>query len=60
MKSYTCPSCKEIDREIYDIIKEYILAHPSANVLEVAEVLKLKPTLILKYVEEGSFTIKAL
>ena len=53
----TCESCKEIDKEIYEKIKDYLNKYPNSNTIQVAEGLGIKASLILKYVEDGDFVL---
>lgn len=52
-----CSNCKQLDREIFEKIKSYLIEYPHSNCIQVAEGLGLKASLILKYVEDGELVI---
>ncbi len=52
-----CDNCKELDKEIFEKIKAYLLQYPNSNAIQVAEGLGIKASLILKYVEDGDLVI---
>ncbi|MCR4720377.1 MAG: hypothetical protein K5655_01490 [Lachnospiraceae bacterium] len=53
----TCENCKEIDKEIFEKIKNYLVEYPNSNTIQVAEGLGIRASLILKYVDDGDLVV---
>lgn len=52
-----CEKCAQLDREIYEKIKDYLTTYPNSNCVQVAEGLGIKASLVLKYVDDGELVI---
>ncbi|MCR5829513.1 MAG: hypothetical protein K6F93_04075 [Lachnospiraceae bacterium] len=58
-RTYTsvCEDCKEIDREIFEKIKDYLTRYPNSNAMQVAEGLGIRASLVLRYIDDGDLVI---
>lgn len=56
-KGYCCDACKKIDEELYEKIRTYLKSFPNSNALQISEALAVKPSVILKYVDEGMLVV---
>jgi len=55
--SSVCEDCKEIDKEIFEKIKNYLVEYPNSNTIQIAEGLGIRASLILKYIDDGDLVI---
>ncbi|NTV77898.1 MAG: hypothetical protein HGA25_01825 [Clostridiales bacterium] len=52
-----CKSCKEIDDQEFELVKEYIFSNSSATVKDTAEVTGVRPRNIREYLKSGRLLI---
>lgn len=48
-----CSECGQTDQKVFNVIRDYLYAHPGANVNEVTKETGISASKILKYLKEG-------
>lgn len=48
-----CPDCVEEEDRQYNLVRDYVWAHPGASMYEIVEETEVDPKLILRFLKEG-------
>lgn len=48
-----CPECAQKEDDEFNVVREYILENPAANIDEVSKATGISPSKILKFLREG-------
>jgi len=57
---FLCPACIAAEEEEFQKIKEYLLEHRGANVLEVAQATGIEEEVIIKFIKKGRIQSEGL
>lgn len=56
-KKSTCKGCQKLEDAEFEKIKDYLLAHPNSNAIDISEDLDMSPLDIIRYIDEGRLSI---
>lgn len=48
-----CPGCRTVDKNVFNLIREFLYAFPGASINEVTKETGISSSLVLKYLREG-------
>lgn len=52
-----CPSCTQIDNEIFQRVKDYLVDHGTATAPQISEALEISESTIYRYLRDGRIEI---
>ncbi len=56
-KISACSSCRNLDDELFDAIRDYLKQFPNSNAIEIAEGLDITTMDVLRYIDEGRLVV---
>ena len=60
VRTNLCPECKEKVEDQFEIVKQYLLRHPRANIPEIAEATGVPDKTITGYIRDGRIVVGAV
>lgn len=52
-----CPKCRQLEEEMFQKVKEYLIEHPGANMYEVTQKTDVSAALIEKFLRQGRLQV---